>query len=213
LPSGRGSPLPSSRSAPGSPLVCQRFLLHVAGVGGAAEVAALAPAGAAAHAVVVVHAHRPSRRAGVARVALHRAPLSNCISGMWLPGLAVAPCDTYDPLWQVLHCPVTLMFWCSLPPPRCYTRSCGRCRSWRWPHRRSAGTARASAACRRPADRCLCGSSRTAPSPDWVCVKRCGFQAVVPWQAMQLVAPTGMCVAGLPVAPVPLWQLCSWCRR
>ena len=34
-----------------------------------------------------------------------------------------------------------------------------------------------------------------------------GFQAVVVWQAMQLVAPTGMWLAALPVAPLPLWQL------
>ena len=40
-----------------------------------------------------------------------------------------------------------------------------------------------------------------------VWLKRLGFQAVVVWQLMQLVVPTGMCVVGLPVAPVPLWQV------
>ena len=34
-----------------------------------------------------------------------------------------------------------------------------------------------------------------------------GFQPLVLWQAMQFVAPTGMCAAGLPVALLPLWQL------
>ena len=29
---------------------------------------------------------------------------------------------------------------------------------------------------------------------------------LVVWQAMQLVAPTGMCVLFLPVAPLPLWH-------
>ena len=30
-----------------------------------------------------------------------------------------------------------------------------------------------------------------------------GTQLVVPWQLKQLVAPTGMCIADLPVAPLP----------
>lgn len=34
-----------------------------------------------------------------------------------------------------------------------------------------------------------------------------GFQPVVAWQLMQLVAPTGMWAAGFPVAALPLWQL------
>ena len=34
-----------------------------------------------------------------------------------------------------------------------------------------------------------------------------GFQLLVPWQLMQLVAATGMCVPDLPVAVLPLWQL------
>src|SRR6185369_9273465 len=37
--------------------------------------------------------------------------------------------------------------------------------------------------------------------------QRLGFHAVVLWQAMQFVVPTGMWVALLPVAPLPLWQL------
>ena len=38
---------------------------------------------------------------------------------------------------------------------------------------------------------------------------RLGFQVLgdLLWQLMQLVLPTGMCVAGLPEAVVPLWQL------
>ena len=39
-----------------------------------------------------------------------------------------------------------------------------------------------------------------------VWLKRLGFQVAVVWQLMQLVVPTGMCVAGLPVAPLPLWH-------
>ncbi|MGH7460547.1 MAG: hypothetical protein ACREMA_05910 [Longimicrobiales bacterium] len=38
----------------------------------------------------------------------------------------------------------------------------------------------------------------------WVWLKRDGLQLAVVWQLMQLAAPTGTCVAGLPVADVPL---------
>ena len=43
----------------------------------------------------------------------------------------------------------------------------------------------------------------------WVWLKRLGRQPiwVGEWQAKQLVAPTGMCDTGLPVAALPLWQL------
>ena len=41
----------------------------------------------------------------------------------------------------------------------------------------------------------------------WLWLKRLGFQPVVAWQLMQLVAPTGTWVTALPVAMVPLWQL------
>jgi hypothetical protein len=41
----------------------------------------------------------------------------------------------------------------------------------------------------------------------WVWLKRLGFQVAVVWQLMQLVVPTGMCVLGLPVAALPLWQV------
>jgi hypothetical protein len=41
----------------------------------------------------------------------------------------------------------------------------------------------------------------------WVWFQLVGRQVVVLWQAMQLVAATGMCVAGLPVAVLPLWQV------
>jgi hypothetical protein len=41
----------------------------------------------------------------------------------------------------------------------------------------------------------------------WVWLNLLGFQAVTPWQLMQLVAPVGMCVAFLPLALLPLWQL------
>jgi hypothetical protein len=34
-----------------------------------------------------------------------------------------------------------------------------------------------------------------------------GSHVVVPWQLMQLAAPTGICLADLPVAVVPLWQV------
>ena len=37
--------------------------------------------------------------------------------------------------------------------------------------------------------------------------QRLGFQPLVAWQLAQLVAPTGMWAAGLPVAALPLWQL------
>ncbi len=40
----------------------------------------------------------------------------------------------------------------------------------------------------------------------WVWLNFVGFQPLVLWQAKQLVAPTGTCVACLPVAPLPLWQ-------
>jgi hypothetical protein len=41
-----------------------------------------------------------------------------------------------------------------------------------------------------------------------VCVwfQELGFQALTLWQLKQLVRPTGMCVALLPVAVLPLWQ-------
>ncbi|PKO45613.1 MAG: hypothetical protein CVU30_01970 [Betaproteobacteria bacterium HGW-Betaproteobacteria-3] len=41
----------------------------------------------------------------------------------------------------------------------------------------------------------------------WVWLNFVGFQLVVVWQLMQLVAPTGTCVPALPVAVEPLWQL------
>ena len=41
----------------------------------------------------------------------------------------------------------------------------------------------------------------------WLWLKRLGFQPVVAWQLMQLVAPTGTWVTALPVATLPLWQL------
>src|SRR6185369_2736336 len=41
----------------------------------------------------------------------------------------------------------------------------------------------------------------------WVWFHWLGFHALVPWQESQLVVPTGMWVAPLPLAPVPLWQL------
>jgi hypothetical protein len=41
----------------------------------------------------------------------------------------------------------------------------------------------------------------------WVWFHLVGFHPVVAWQLMQLVAATGMCAAGLPVALLPLWQL------
>jgi hypothetical protein len=34
-----------------------------------------------------------------------------------------------------------------------------------------------------------------------------GFQLLLEWQEMQLVAATGMWFAALPVAALPLWQL------
>ena len=34
-----------------------------------------------------------------------------------------------------------------------------------------------------------------------------GVQPVTLWQLKQLVDPTGMCVEGLPVVGLPLWQL------
>jgi hypothetical protein len=40
-----------------------------------------------------------------------------------------------------------------------------------------------------------------------VWLKVVGFQVVTLWQLRQLVAPTGTCVAGLPVAVLPLWQV------
>ena len=49
--------------------------------------------------------------------------------------------------------------------------------------------------------------------PHWLVTVTCvwlhlvGFQPLVLWQAKQLVPPTGMCTAGLPVAAAPLWQL------
>ena len=49
--------------------------------------------------------------------------------------------------------------------------------------------------------------------PHWLVTVTCvwlhlvGFQPLVLWQAKQLVPPTGMCTAGLPVAAEPLWQL------
>ena len=46
-----------------------------------------------------------------------------------------------------------------------------------------------------------------AVTTTWVWLKRLGFQLLVAWQLMQLVAATGMCVAFLPVAALPLWQL------
>ena len=39
-----------------------------------------------------------------------------------------------------------------------------------------------------------------------VWLKLLGFQFAVPWQLAQLVAPTGMWLVGLPVAPLPLWH-------
>jgi hypothetical protein len=33
-----------------------------------------------------------------------------------------------------------------------------------------------------------------------------GFQPVVLWHEAQVALPMGMCVAGRPVAAVPLWQ-------
>ena len=42
----------------------------------------------------------------------------------------------------------------------------------------------------------------------WLWLKLLGFQALVLWQATQLVVPTGTCLAGLAVAPLaPVWQL------
>jgi hypothetical protein len=41
----------------------------------------------------------------------------------------------------------------------------------------------------------------------WLWFHFVGFQPVVEWQLMQLVAATGMCVVFLPVAALPLWQL------
>jgi hypothetical protein len=49
--------------------------------------------------------------------------------------------------------------------------------------------------------------------PHWLVTVTCewfhlvGRQPVVLWQEKQLVPPTGMCTAGLPVAAEPLWQL------
>ena len=42
---------------------------------------------------------------------------------------------------------------------------------------------------------------------NWVWFHLVGFQPVVAWQVAQLVAPTGIWVAVLPVALLPLWQL------
>ena len=41
----------------------------------------------------------------------------------------------------------------------------------------------------------------------WVWSKRLGFQLEAEWQLAQLVLPTGMCEAALPVAPLPVWHL------
>ncbi|WP_293417767.1 hypothetical protein [Piscinibacter sp.] len=40
---------------------------------------------------------------------------------------------------------------------------------------------------------------------EWL--KVVGLQVVTLWQLTQLVAPTGTCVADLPVAVLPLWQV------
>ena len=64
-------------------------------------------------------------------------------------------------------------------------------------------TGRASAGGKAP----LWQVEHCAATATCVWLKRLGRQAVVEWQLMQLVAPTGMCAAGLPVAELPLWQL------
>ena len=49
--------------------------------------------------------------------------------------------------------------------------------------------------------------------PHWLATVTCvwfhlvGRQPAVLWHEKQLVPPTGMCTAGLPVAAAPLWQL------
>ena len=44
----------------------------------------------------------------------------------------------------------------------------------------------------------------------WVWFQLVGFQLLVLWQLMQLVAATGMCVPDLPVAVLPLWQFAQF---
>lgn len=42
-------------------------------------------------------------------------PFNNCASGMWFPGLAIAPpllpCEVYVPLWHDLQVPVLTTEW------------------------------------------------------------------------------------------------------
>jgi hypothetical protein len=46
-----------------------------------------------------------------------------------------------------------------------------------------------------------------AATVTWVWFHLAGVQPLVAWQLKQLVLPTGMCVAGLPIAELPSWQL------
>ncbi|MFO1328937.1 MAG: hypothetical protein U1F56_16380 [Rubrivivax sp.] len=41
----------------------------------------------------------------------------------------------------------------------------------------------------------------------WLWFHLLGVQPEVPWQLKQLADPTGTCVADLPPAALPLWQL------
>ena len=41
---------------------------------------------------------------------------------------------------------------------------------------------------------------------NWVWFQLLGVQLATPWQLPQPLDPTGMCVAALPVAALPLWQ-------